>query len=192
MHTLIYDQRMVVGMKILGQIISVQPLALVVSLPNQLLGHVPITQISTYLTNILEVMHEDEEPSETELEDEQKQKRAPDLSEIFRPGQYVRAVVTGVHAAGSTDIAGIGRTRDATVKASRRVELSLSPDKVNDGVQKNDLQPGFVRLCQHDGMTMIPNFLYRHCQQPLRASKTTVTFWISGSPMYPDFYHSKT
>jgi len=136
---------MTIGMKILGQVMSVQPLALIVSLPNQLLGHVPITQISTHLTHLLEAMDEDEEPSKAESDDEQKQKGIPDLSEIFRPGQYVRAVITTVHAAGSTNVTGIGRTRDETVKASRRVELSLSPDKVNDGVQKSDLRPGFVR-----------------------------------------------
>jgi rRNA biogenesis protein RRP5 len=136
---------MAIGMKILGQVISVQPLALVVSLPNQLLGHVPITQISAHLTHILETMDEDEDSSEAESDNEPKQQRAPDLFEIFRPGQYVKAVVTAVHAAGSTNMPGIGRTRDETVKASRRVELSLSPDKVNDGVQKSDLRPGFVR-----------------------------------------------
>ena len=134
---------MTVGMKIFGQVISVQPLALIVSLPNQLLGHVPITQISTHLTRILEAMEEDEELSEAEPDGEQK--RVPDLFEIFNPGQYVRAVVTAVHAAGSTNVTGIGRTRDETVKASRRVELSLSPDKVNDGVRKGDLRQGFVR-----------------------------------------------
>lgn len=138
-------QRMTVGMKIFGQIMSVQPLALVVSLPNQLFGHVPITQISTHLTHLLEVVDENEESSEAESDDEQKQKGIPDLFEIFRPGQYVRAVITAVHAAGSTNVTGIGRTRDETVKASRRVELSLSPDKVNDGVQKSDLRSGFVR-----------------------------------------------
>jgi rRNA biogenesis protein RRP5 len=133
-------------MKILGQIISVQPLALVVSLPNQLVGHVPITQISTHFTHLLEAMDEHEELSDAESDEGQNQKRVPDLFEIFHPGQYVRAVVTMVHAAGSTDMTGIGRTRDETVKASRRVELSLSPDRVNDGVQKSDLRPGFVRV----------------------------------------------
>jgi rRNA biogenesis protein RRP5 len=144
MHWLISLQRMVVGMKILGQIISIQPLALIVSLPNQLLGHVPLTQISTHLTHILESIDEDDELSDSRSDDEQKHKRVPELSEIFHPGQYVRAVVTAVHSAGSIDAIGIGRTRDETAKASRRVELSLSPNEVNDGVQKGDLRPGFV------------------------------------------------
>ncbi|KAE9388873.1 hypothetical protein BT96DRAFT_1003781 [Gymnopus androsaceus JB14] len=40
-------KRMSIGMKIFSQIVSIQPLALVVSLPNQLFGHVPITNISS-------------------------------------------------------------------------------------------------------------------------------------------------
>jgi len=137
-------KRMTVGMKILGQVVSVQPLALILSLPNQLFGHVPITQISTHFTHILEAIDEDEELSDAELDNELTPKRVPDLFDIFHPGQYVRAVVTAVHSPGSTDAIGIDRTRDETVKASRRVELSLSPDKVNDGVQKTDLRPGFT------------------------------------------------
>jgi rRNA biogenesis protein RRP5 len=182
---------MTVGMKVLGQIISVQPLALIVSLPNQLLGHVPITQISTNLTHILENMDEDQEASEAESDDEQRQHRVPDLFEIFRPGQYVRAIVTAVHAAGSTDMTGIGRTRDETVKASRRVELSLAPDKVNDGVQKSDLRLGFVCSCQYSRVLLAFNFSHRRCQRPSRVLKTMDTFSIWGCPMYLDFCHSK-
>lgn len=138
---------MTIGMKILGQIVSIQPLALVVSLPNQLLGHVPITQISSQLTNILEAIEEDVERESGQDDEKVLESRIPELTEIFRPGQYVRAVVTAVHAPGSTSMAVIGRARDETVKASRRVELSLVPEKVNNGVQKPDLRAGFVRVC---------------------------------------------
>ena len=48
-------------MKVLGQIASIQPLALIISLPNQLMGHVPITQVTSQLTSRLESMHEQEE-----------------------------------------------------------------------------------------------------------------------------------
>jgi rRNA biogenesis protein RRP5 len=48
-------------MKVLGQIVTVQPLGLVVSLPNQLLGHVPITNITSQLTAKLEKLDEDAE-----------------------------------------------------------------------------------------------------------------------------------
>jgi rRNA biogenesis protein RRP5 len=50
-------------MKILGQVVSIGPLALVVSLPNQLYGHVPITQVSSELTSSLESMDVENDPS---------------------------------------------------------------------------------------------------------------------------------
>ncbi|KAH9944184.1 nucleic acid-binding protein [Epithele typhae] len=135
-------KRVTEGMKILGQIVSVEPLALIVSLPNQLFAHVPITQVSTQLTEILETM-EDGDTSSDEGE-ENTSSRVPDLFEIFRPGQYVRAVVAAVHASGSTDMSGLGRARDEIQRASRRVELSIIPSKVNEGIAKGDLRPGLT------------------------------------------------
>lgn len=37
-----------------------------------------------------------------------------------------------------------GREGDENVRASRRVELSLEPEKVNEGIAKGDLKAGFV------------------------------------------------
>ncbi|KAL0580810.1 rRNA biogenesis protein rrp5 [Marasmius crinis-equi] len=137
-------KRITVGMKIFGQIVSVQPLALVVSLPNQLFAHVPITNISTQLTTGLEnEMEVDSDGSDSE--DEEKGAGVPELSEMFSPGQYVRTVVTTVHAAGTTtDSSGLGKSRDEVVRASRRVELSLVPGQVNAGLQRADLKSGFT------------------------------------------------
>jgi rRNA biogenesis protein RRP5 len=140
-------QRIVPGMKVLGQIALVQPLALIISLPNQLMGHVPITQVTSQLTNRLESMHEQEEPSDAESVDDgesDSQTEVPDLFQLFHVGQYVRAVVTNVHASGTTDVSGIGKLRDDAAKASRRIELSLVPKTMNSGVLKADLKPGFV------------------------------------------------
>lgn len=140
-------KRIVPGMKLLGQIASIQPLALIISLPNQLMGHVPITQVTSQLTSRLESMHEQEEPSDTESIDDgesDSQTEVPDLFQLFRVGQYVRAIVTNVHASGSTDVSAIGKLRDEAAKASRRIELSLVPKTVNSGVVKADLKPGFT------------------------------------------------
>lgn len=135
-------------MGILGQIVSVQPLALIISLPNQLFGHVPITQISTQLTSLLEAMEGSSEKSASEdvEEDEEEEPKSavPDLADLFHVGQYVRAIVSAVHESGTTDMTGIGKTRDGVARASRRVELCLIPGKVNAGVQKADLRPGLV------------------------------------------------
>ncbi|RPD57053.1 U3 snoRNP-associated protein Rrp5 [Lentinus tigrinus ALCF2SS1-6] len=137
-------KRVVVGMKILGQVVAVEPLALIVSLPNQLYGHIPITQVSTQLTHVLESIEDAEMDSSDEEDSEGSQSRVPDLSEIFHPGQYVRAMVTAVHASGARDVTGLGRARDEVQKASRRVEMSLIPEKVNEGVAKTDLRTGFT------------------------------------------------
>ncbi|KAJ7706378.1 hypothetical protein B0H17DRAFT_1192865 [Mycena rosella] len=139
-------KRLNIGMKILGQIVSVEPLALIVSLPNQLFAHVPITNISSQLTALLESSM-DEDNEEEELEDDEdspSHSRIPELSDIFHPGQYIRAVITTVHAPGSTDMSGIGKSRDEVARASRRVELSLVPERVNAGVHKSDLKTGFT------------------------------------------------
>ena len=136
-------------MKILCQIVSVEPLSLVVSLPNQLFGHIPITQISSEFTTLLEKIEEgvDEEDEESGSEgDTSKQQRIPDLVDIFRPGKYLRAVVTDVHAPGITDNFGVSRPKDGSQRVSRRVELSIEPHRVNGGVVVNDLTPGFVSL----------------------------------------------
>ncbi|KAK2461613.1 hypothetical protein APHAL10511_006076 [Amanita phalloides] len=149
-------KRLTIGMKILGQIISVHPLTLVVSLPNQLYAHVPITNVSSHYTSMLERIDElrnksppDEEGSDSEVESDKDEEPStgiqyPELSDMFRVGQYIRAVVTTVHAPGTSTVPGLAKSRDELVKASKRVELSLSPDKVNAGIPKSELQTGFT------------------------------------------------
>ncbi|RXW22586.1 hypothetical protein EST38_g3267 [Candolleomyces aberdarensis] len=137
-------KRLNVGMKIMGQIVGVLPLALLVSLPNQLLAHVPITNISSQYTSRLERMEEEMDTSDNEDEAEPGTSRLPELGQIFKIGQYVRAVVSATHAPGSSDPSGLFKSRDEVAKACRRVELSLLPKQVNEGVQKGDLKAGFA------------------------------------------------
>lgn len=137
-------------MKILCQIVSVEPLSLTVSLPNQLFGHIPITQISseftTFLEKIDESTDEEEEGEEGDVDTSKSQHKIPDLGDIFSPGQYLRAIVTEVHAPGTTNNSGVGRPKNDSQRVSRRVELSVEPHKVNAGVAVKDLTPGFVSL----------------------------------------------
>lgn len=142
-------QKVVVGMKILCQIISIQPLGIVVSLPNHLLGHIPIVQISSQLTAFLEKMDDDGKSDDSiEMNDDAAAGRqtVPDLSQLFHCGQYVWAVVTDIKPGGTTGAIGLGSGRDPTEKGSRRVELSLKPDQVNSEVAKADLRPNFVSI----------------------------------------------
>ena len=133
-------------MKIFGQITSILPLALIISLPNQLYAHVPITNISWQFTQSLERMDAEDSPSEDEQNDEDEKMGAslPELTDMFSVGQYVRAVVSAVHPPGASDGSGISRSGDENSKASKRIELSLVPERVNAGVQQSDLKSGFV------------------------------------------------
>ena len=137
-------------MRILCQIVSVEPLSLIVSLPNQLFGHIPITQISSEFTTLLEKIDESTDEGEGAEEDDEDtskpQPKIPNLADIFSPGQYLRAVVTGLRVSGTTDNSGVGRPKDDSQRVSRRVELSVEPHKVNAGVAVKDLTPGFVSL----------------------------------------------
>ncbi|KAE9388874.1 hypothetical protein BT96DRAFT_1072340 [Gymnopus androsaceus JB14] len=63
---------------------------------------------------------------------------------MFHPGQYVRATVTTIYVPGTTDVTGLGKSRDETAKASRRIKLSLSPERVNAEMQKSDLKAGYT------------------------------------------------
>lgn len=134
-------KRLTPGLKIMGQIVGILPLALLVSLPNQLLGHVPITNISAEYTARLESM----ETSDNE-DDEEKDASSllPELGQIFKVGQYIRTVVSASNAPGTSDPSGLSRSRDELARSCRRVELSLLPNRVNEGVQKGDLKAGFT------------------------------------------------
>jgi rRNA biogenesis protein RRP5 len=134
-------------MKVLGQIVTVQPLGLVVSLPNQLLGHVPITNITSQLTAKLEKLDEDaERGSDVSMDNdvEAEESLLPNLEDLFKPGQYVRAVIMAVHSQGTSFTGLASKSRDGNEKNSRRVELSLVPEKVNVGIAKADLKTGMV------------------------------------------------
>ncbi|GAA6018426.1 hypothetical protein JCM11491_006993 [Sporobolomyces phaffii] len=150
-------KRLVPGTKVFAQIVQVRPLELIVSLPNQLLAHVPITNLSSEFTQRLEAAGEESE-SESEQDedsdedsdddDEPRAKSAlPGLPSLFKAGQWISAVVTASKPADSKQKLG-GREGDENVRTSRRVELSLEPEKVNEGVAKGDLkQRGFTLSC---------------------------------------------
>ena len=133
----------------MGQIVGILPLTLLVSLPNQLLGHIPITNISPQFTRRLEQIDEDEdmESSDSDSEDGEESSPKPglpELSQMFSVGQYVRAAVTAVFQGGASDPSGLHRSRDELAKLCRRVELSLAPNLVNEGVKVEDPKSGFV------------------------------------------------
>ena len=82
-------------MKILGQIVAVEPLALIVSLPNQLFAHVPITHISTQLTQILETMDDVEMHSSDDEEDDASREDREAPPDPVRETAHVHISVCG-------------------------------------------------------------------------------------------------
>ncbi|GAA6057842.1 hypothetical protein JCM3770_000609 [Rhodotorula araucariae] len=144
-------KRLIPGTKALCQVVQVRPLELIVSLPNQLLGHIPITNISPEFTARLEKAGEDssdeedsDDDDDSDEDDEDKpSKGLPGLTSLFRLGQWLVAVVAASKAGDSKTKLG-GREGDEAVRSSRRVELSLEPEKVNEGIAKGDLKRGFI------------------------------------------------
>ncbi len=154
------------GQKILCQIIFIHPLALVVSLPNQLTGHIPITQISSVLSELIEndqneennAMNVDREDSEACHEDDdgdmgelgRRLKELPAMSQMFSIGQYLPAIVTEVRktgrrtssADGSLDL--LSKIQDKSLQGCERIQLSVSPDKVNANVSSRAIIAGSV------------------------------------------------
>lgn len=142
-------------MRILGQVIEIYPLHVVISLPNQMLGHIPLPHVTHQLTERIEKLpdegdSEDEEGASEEEEEEEEAsevaaKRIPELQDIFRVGQYVQTTVTTVHAAGATaPNTDLGKPRNETDRGSRRIVLSTVPKEVNKEISGKDLVTGYV------------------------------------------------
>lgn len=155
---------------LLAQIVQILPLELVVSLPSQLMGHVPITNISQAFTKRIEAEAEesedddDQESDEDEDEEEEEEEndsdadadgkatatsasssstKLPNLDEMFHVGQYLLTSVVNVLPPRATTALAkqTGQTKQRGTdewRASRRVELSLDPKRVNAGVSVDD------------------------------------------------------
>ncbi|KAL7626703.1 rRNA biogenesis protein rrp5 [Parahypoxylon ruwenzoriense] len=118
-------KRLVKGSLVLAQVAEINPLEVILALPNNLTGHVPITAISDVLnekiaTEAADAADEDEEDA---AED------GLDLKSIFKVGQYLRAYVTST----------IEESTAASTKPKRRIELSLRPDLANTGLSSQDV-----------------------------------------------------
>ncbi|CAK9780409.1 hypothetical protein CC85DRAFT_256901 [Cutaneotrichosporon oleaginosum] len=134
-------KRLVPGTLVLGRVHTVLPLHLVVSLPNNLLAHVPITEVSNTLTAALNKEMNDDE--DVEMEDEEEEEGgAPELPELFAPGQYVAAKVLNAFPTASQAFVAQYPVSETT-KLAARIELTLIPEKINGEVAKADLTDGF-------------------------------------------------
>ncbi|GAA97773.1 uncharacterized protein L969DRAFT_42922 [Mixia osmundae IAM 14324] len=130
------------GTKLLCLVVSVHALELIVSLPNELSGHIPLVNISSGLTAQLASGHPDDESEST---DEQDEDDSPDLTQMYEPGQYL---IASVVACRSSDVArntlDPSRRGDEAYRTSRRLELSLDPKPINDDLARSDLTDGLL------------------------------------------------
>lgn len=133
-------QRLVTGTRVLARVHTVLPLHLILSLPNNLLAHVPITEISNTLTRLLSQETSSSTGSHAESEDEAE---APDLGDLFQPGQYYTAKVLNLFPTASQSFASQYPPSE-TNKLAARVEMTLVPEKVNSEIVKADLVGGYM------------------------------------------------
>lgn len=129
------------GTHLLTRIHTVLPLHLILSLPNHLLAHVPITEISTSLTTFLSAEEEDESSSDVESEKDEDTS-APDLATLFQPGQYFPAKVLNLYPTASPSFISQYPVTE-TNRLAARVEMTLVPEKVNSEVAKAELEKGY-------------------------------------------------
>lgn len=111
-------KQIIVGTVVLVQVSKITSFELAVSMPNSLSGYIPITNISKKFSAALEDADSDEEDDEED--------NILKLSECFKEGQWLRAVVV------STE----------TDDNKKRLELSIDPDQVNEPIDEKDIVPG--------------------------------------------------
>jgi rRNA biogenesis protein RRP5 len=110
------------GTIILGQVMEVSHQDIVLALPNNLVGYVPLTAVSDKLNERLEKLLKEEEGAK---DDEDESFEDVHLEDMFAVGQYLRACVTS--------------TTDDSARARKRLELSIEPKLVNKGLPKRKL-----------------------------------------------------
>ncbi|WWD20117.1 hypothetical protein CI109_104592 [Kwoniella shandongensis] len=143
-------KRLVPGTHVLARVHTVLPLHLILSLPNNLLAHVPITEISTTLTNLLNaeeaamsISDKSNAEDDEEKEEDDESSMAPDLAQLFVPGQYVPVKVVTLYPTASQSFISQYPVTE-TLRLAARVEVTLVPEKVNSEVAKKDLEKGYL------------------------------------------------
>ncbi|CBX96638.1 hypothetical protein IAQ61_005498 [Plenodomus lingam] len=116
-------KRLTPGTMVLGLVTEVTQQDIVLALPNNLVGYVPLTAISDKLNERLEQLMKDDTDKEDGSDDGNFED--VDLQDMFSVGQYLRACITS--------------TNEETARARKRLELSIDPKLVNKGLTKRKL-----------------------------------------------------
>ena len=86
---------------------------------------------------------EDEEEEEATKEEGEGKTTAPELSQLFAPGQYFTAKVLNLYPTASQSFISQYPVTETT-RLAARLEVTLVPEKVNAEVAKADLEKGYV------------------------------------------------
>lgn len=122
-------KRIAPGTIVLGQVSAITSRDITLTLPNNLSGFVPITQVSDHVTEQIEkVLAEEEDESESE------EIADVDLRKTVKLGQYLRAYVTST---GDESVFQSG-------KSKHKIELSVNPRQANTGIATTDIVPGMM------------------------------------------------
>ncbi|KAJ5755064.1 hypothetical protein N7533_004607 [Penicillium manginii] len=117
-------KRIVPGSMILGQVSSINAHDIGLSLPNNLVGYVPLTSVSKGLEDRIEKMLNEEDD-----DDDDSEEISFDLKDHFYIGQYLRAYVVSTGA----------EATEAGGRNKKHIELSIDPRQANSGLSKSDL-----------------------------------------------------
>jgi len=125
-------KRLSPGALILGQVTHIGSQELMLDLPNNLTGTVPITNVSIQLTKKLEAIANADDSKE---DNEEQEDDDVDLKDYFHIGQYLRTSVVSVS----------DETQGKEVsKARKRIELTLEPSVTNRAISPSDICTNFM------------------------------------------------
>ena len=129
----------------MGCISKINSTDITVSLPNNMIGYVPITSISEQLTRRIESLLEGDESANEANEEGKDDKGGQDLTNLdnyFRVGQYIRACVMSTGEDTPWKSGKNGTSSAVHIKHKKRIELSLQPSLANAGVTAKELVAG--------------------------------------------------
>lgn len=130
-------RRLTPGIKIAGLIMEIRPLELIVSLPSQLVGCIPITEISSYYTKKLEDSADqegtegsdgnesDSDNGSDEFADQSSKLRG--LNEIFKVGQWVRCIVWVITSLAQDPVIRMVPKAELSVLSNHYISGSIPP-----------------------------------------------------------------
>ncbi|KAI9840320.1 MAG: rRNA biogenesis protein rrp5 [Sclerophora amabilis] len=123
-------KRIVPGSIILGQVSKIHANDIALALPNNLTGYIPLTAVSSKLTERLEALVKNESDNEDISHGEGKQQDRTEPRDFFHHGQYLRAYVVSTSEES---------TINRITKNKKHIELSVNPQQANSGLTPSDL-----------------------------------------------------